>query len=445
MIKTISVFGIGKLGFPMAACLASKGFRVIGVDVNPEIIEAVNQCRPLIYEPGLTELLQKQSELSATDDYQSAVENSEATFIVVPTPSLADGSFSTKYVEAAAEQIASGIKKKNTYHLVILNSTVLPGATESRLKTILEKVSGKKCGPDFGLCYSPEFIALGSVIRDFLNPDVVLIGESDRKSGELLEEIYKNVCDNNPPVVRMSIRSAELAKISLNAFVTMKISFANTIAELCEHLPDGDADAVSKMLGLDSRIGRKYLSGALAYGGPCFPRDNRAFAFFARQIGCEARLSEATDRENHHQNERITALVKQKIGDIRGKNIAILGLTYKPDTDVIEESAAIKIASVLLKEGARLSVYDPAGMENARSVLGEKGISYAHSAKECLRDSEFCILATPWSVFKSLKPGDFTASMKEAVLLDCWRIYDRANFSQKMKYFTIGFFQGGEK
>lgn len=444
MMKTVSVFGIGKLGFPIVACFASKGYRAIGYDVSQETIRAVNERKPIIYEPGLAELLGQPGDLSATGDYEYAVANSEATFIVVPTPSQADGSFSTKYAEATAKQIAGGIKNKKTYHLVVLTSTVLPGATESRLKTILEKVSGKKCGPDFGLCYSPEFIALGSVIRDFLKPDVILIGESDQKSGELLEEIYQNVCENNPPIVRMSIRSAELAKISLNAFITMKISFANTIAELCEHLPDGDSEAVSRMLGFDSRIGRKYLSGALAYGGPCFPRDNKAFAFFARQIGCEARLSEATDKENRHQNERILAVVKEKLGDIRGKKIAILGLAYKPDTDVIEESAAVKIADALAKGGARLSVYDPAAMENARQVLGEKSISYAASAKECLKGADFCILATPWQEFKSLKPKDFATSMQRPALLDCWRIYDRNEFGKKMEYNIIGFYPGGK-
>ncbi|UCG54459.1 MAG: UDP-glucose/GDP-mannose dehydrogenase family protein, partial [Dehalococcoidia bacterium] len=247
-----------------------------------------------------------------------------------------------------------------------------------------------------------------------------------------------NVCENDPPIVRMSIRSAELAKISLNAFVTMKISFANTIAELCENLPDGDAEAVSSLLGFDSRISRKYLTGALAYGGPCFPRDNKAFAFFAQQIGCKARLSEATDKENKHQNERMVALAKQKVGDIRDKKIAVLGLTYKPDTDVIEESAAIKITDALVKGGARLSVYDPVGMENARQVLGEKGISYATSVGECLKDAEFCILATPWPEFKKLKAEDFKASMKQAVLLDCWRIYDSSEFRENLEYIAIG-------
>ncbi|MFC1908562.1 UDP-glucose dehydrogenase family protein [Chloroflexota bacterium] len=442
-MRSVSVVGIGKLGFPIVACFAHKGYRVIGIDVDPNIVASVNERKPLIYEPGLAELLRKPGDLSATNDYKYAIENSDMTFIVVPTPSQEDGSFSTKYVEAAVEQIAGELKNKHDFHVIVLTSTVLPGATESRIISLLEKISGKKCGTDFGFCYSPEFIALGSVIRDFTNPDVILIGESDPKSGESLEEVYQTVCENNPPIVRTSIHNAELAKISLNAFVTMKISFANTLAELCERIPGGDAEAVSRLLGFDSRIGRKYLSGAIAYGGPCFPRDNDAFAFFARTIGCEARLAEATHKENEHQNERIVELVKQRIGGVRGKSIAILGLTYKPDTDVIEESAAVKIAAALVRGGAILSIYDPAGMENTRKVLGEKSIRYASSAKECLKDADFCILSTPWNEFKDLEPEDFTANMKKPVLLDCWKIFDQFKFSQKMDYLAVGLNIGG--
>ncbi|MFC1900285.1 UDP-glucose dehydrogenase family protein [Chloroflexota bacterium] len=444
MTEAISVFGIGKLGFPIVACFASKGYKVIGYDPSPETVKAVNERKPNIHEPGLVELLAQPGDLTATGDYKYAIENTDATFIVVPTPSQEDGSFSTRYAEAAAEQIAEGIKDKNTYHLVVLTSTVLPGATESRVKPILEKVSGKKCGADFGLCYSPEFIALGSVIRDFLNPDVILIGEYDKKSGDLIEEVYEKVCDNDPPKVRMAIQNAELAKISLNAYVTMKISFANTLSELCEQIPGGDSEAVSRMLGFDSRIGRKYLSGALAYGGPCFPRDNKAFSFFAGTLGKEALLAEATDKENEHQNERIVAMVRQSIGKAEGSRIAILGLTYKADTDVVEESAAVKIAEALAREGAALSVYDPAGMENAKKVLGEKNITYTGSVKECLKDADCCILATPWKEFQNLEPGDFIASMKQPMLIDCWRLYDKAVFSEKMQYDTIGFYKGSD-
>jgi len=437
--ETISVVGIGKLGLCTAACFAAKGYKVIGVDLNQNTIQAINEGMSPIYEPGLDDLIKSsQGRLSATSDYEYAIKNSEVTFIIVPTPSDGAGGFSTRYVEAAVKSIAELLRSKDAFHIVVLTSTVLPGATEGIVKQLLEGVSGKKCGKDFGLCYNPEFIALGSVIHDFTHPDVVLIGESDSKSGELLADIYRNVCESQPPIVRTTICNAELAKISLNAFITMKITFANTLAEIAEKIPSGDVDVVSQMLGFDSRIGRKYLTGGTAYGGPCFPRDNKAFATFARQVGCEVRLSEAADEVNKHQNERIVELVKQRIGKVEGMNIAILGLTYKPNTDVIEEAAAIKIASALLQEGAKLQVYDPAGMENACEVLGEANIEYAGSVKECLKDAEFCIIATPWDEFRNLKPEDFTQNMKRPVLLDCWRILRQFEFSDELDYFALG-------
>jgi len=437
-MDSISVFGIGKLGLPLAASLANKGYQVIGVDLNQNVIQAVNEGRSPHYEPGLAELIKSaRGHLSATEDYHYALQNSDISFIVVPTPSEPDGSFSTRYVETSAKQIATSLKDQHKFHVVVLTSTVLPGATEGVVKQSLEKISGRKCGEDFGLCYNPEFIALGSVIRDFTHPDVVLIGESDSKSGELLAEIYRNVCENEPPIVRTTIYNAELAKISLNAFITMKITFANTIAEICERMHGGDVDTVSRMLGFDSRIGRKYLSGGLAYGGPCFPRDNKAFASFARRVGCQARLSLATDEVNQEQVERIVRLIEQELDGVKDKNIAILGLTYKPNTDVVEESAPVKIASSLKQKGARLSVYDPAGMRNAKLALGER-IKYAGSVEECLTDAQLCILATPWEEFKKLKPEDFTTRMKKPVLLDCWRLYDRSEFSKKLEYMAIG-------
>ncbi len=438
MVKGISVVGIGKLGLCTAACFSAKGYKVIGVDVNQNTIAAVNEGRSPIYEPGLAELIAKcQGRLSATDDYKYALVNSEVTFIVVPTPSQDDGSFSTKYVEAAAENVAAVLRGKDTFHIVVVTSTVLPGDTESVIKPLLEEVSGKRCGVDFGLCYNPEFIALGSVIRDFMNPDVVLIGESDSRSGEILAEIYRTTCDNQPYIARMSLYNAELTKISLNAYITMKISFANTLAELCERIPGGNVDLVTRAIGSDTRIGRKYLAGAVSYGGPCFPRDNRAFLSFAQKLGCRAKLSQTTDEVNTDQTHRIIQMVEQKLGKVKDANIAILGLTYKPNTDVIEVSAPLEIARVLSKEGARVSVYDPAGMENAKRILGES-VKYASSIGECLQDAEFCLVATPWEQFKKLKPEDFTKKMKKPVLLDCWRIYDRAEFKSKLSYLAIG-------
>jgi UDPglucose 6-dehydrogenase len=439
MIKSASVFGLGKLGLPLAVCLANKGYTVTGYDVNKNIVEMINRGQSPYSEPGLEKLLKSTlSHFSATTDYSAAVSNSEITFIVVPTPSTPDGGFTTEYVEAAVTQIGTVLKTKKDFHIVAVTSTVLPGATEGIIKPILEKTSGKKCGRDFGLCYSPEFIALGSVIRDFTNPDVVLIGESDAKSGALLEEIYKKVCDNNPPIVRTTLNNGELAKISLNAFVTMKISFANTLAEIAEKMPNGNADVISQVLGFDTRIGRKYLSGGLAYGGPCFPRDNRAFALVARQFGCDAKLAAATDGVNQRQNERLASLIIEKIGNAKGKIIAILGLTYKSNTDVVEEAAPVKIALNLIQKGTRLKVYDPLGQANARKILGDNNIIYCSSAGECLKDTEFCLIGTNWEEFKQLTPDDFISTMKQARLLDCWHLYNPAEFSQKLDYTAIG-------
>jgi UDPglucose 6-dehydrogenase len=427
-MNSVSVFGNGKLGLPLAACLASKGYQVIGVDPDQRVIKTVNEGKSPFYEPGLAELIKSVSgHLSATDDYRYAVQNSEVSFIIVPTPSEPDGSFSTKYVKAAAEQIATTLKNMNLFHLVVLTSTVLPGDTEGVVKQVLENLSGKKCGEDFGLCYSPEFIALGSVIRDLTNPDVILIGESDPRSGELLAEIYGKICENQPPVVRTSIRNAELAKISLNAYVTMKITFANSLAEMAESMPGGNADAISQMLGFDSRIGRKYLSGGLPYGGPCFPRDNKALAFFARQAGCEPQLFLTTHEINEKHIDRIVTLIEQKLSSIKGKKISILGLTYKPNTDIVEESA-----------GGRIAVYDPAGMENAQRVLGEQNIYYANSTADCLQDSELCLLTTPWESFKALTPDDFRSKMKRPCLLDCWRFFNQSEFKDRLEYFAVG-------
>jgi len=439
--KTLSVIGIGKLGLPLAAYYAHRGYKVIGVDVNKATVDDVNEGKCPIYEPGLEELLKNpHGRLSATTDIKFAIENSDITFILVPTPSEKHGGFSTKYAEEAARNIAEALKHKKDFHVVALTSTVMPGVTETVVKPILENVSGKLCGVDFGLCYNPEFIALGSVIKDLASPDAVLIGESDKKSGDILVEVYKTVCTNNPPTARMSPYNAELAKLALNVFVTTKISLANAFTEICEQLPGGDIDAVTRFLGMDTRIGPKYLKGGLGYGGPCFPRDNIAFMALAQQLHRQAFLQQATHQVNRHQNERIVGIIEKKIGTIKNKTIALLGITYKPNTDVVEASASLETARELLKKSANLKIYDPAGNDNARGILGNKNVVYSTSVKECLKDAHFCILATPWDEFKSLEPEDFVANMEKPVLLDCWRFFDRQKFEDKIDYYALGLY-----
>src|SRR4030095_3144397 len=254
----------------MVGCLAGRGFDVIGVDVSQKTVDALNAGRAPSQEPGLAELIEKnRCRIRATLSHEDAILNSEVSFVIVPTPSDARGAFSLQYVAYAFEAIGRALAKSDSYHTVVLTSTVLPGSTRFGLLPILEKFSGKRCGRDFGFCYSPEFIALGTVIRDFLNPDFFLIGQFDERSGAALESVMSRVALNHAPARRMSIENAELAKIALNSYVTLKISYANMLAELCESIPGGDIDVVSDALGMDKRIGRRYLTGGFGYGGPC--------------------------------------------------------------------------------------------------------------------------------------------------------------------------------
>ncbi len=251
------------------------------------------------------------------------------TILLVPTPSDERGAFSNEYVLAAIEEVGRGLARaRRLPRRRRRRARSCPARATARSAPALERASGRRVGETLGLCYSPEFIALGNVIRDMLEPDMVLIGESDSRAGDVLERLYAGVCENDPPFRRMSLVNAELTKIAVNTYVTMKISYANTLADMCERLPGADVEVVTDALGLDTRIGRKYLRGAIAYGGPCFPRDNKAFAVLARDLGAEALLAEATDAVNVAQTDRLARVVQSRLED--GDAVGILGLAYKP-------------------------------------------------------------------------------------------------------------------
>lgn len=435
-IKLISVIGLGKLGLPLAACLASRGFTVIGADIMPHVVAAVNEGRSPIQEPGLGDLMAHcQGRLTATTDLQAAVRRSDATFVVVPTPSEAEGRFSLRFVLETCTEIGRALRDKS-YHLVIITSTVMPGSTGGPVLHRLEEASGKRCGPDFGLCYNPEFIALGSVIRDMLNPDFVLVGESDRRAGDLLGTVYDRLCEGKPPARRMSFINAELTKLALNTFVTTKISYANMLAQICERLDGGDVDVVTGALGLDSRIGGAYLKGGLAYGGPCFPRDNLALCALAQDLGVKPLLGEATDALNRLQIARIIDLVTTVRPD-GDAPVAILGLAYKPDTDVVTESPGLALANGLIARSIGVRMYDPVALESAREALNGKG-EYATSVAECCRGAGLIAIMTPCQEFRALRPEMLRDGASRPVILDCWRILDGEAFSISSVYIGLG-------
>ena len=434
--QTISVIGLGRLGAPFAACLASKGYGVIAVDVDAEKVRRVNDGMAPVFEPGLEKLLQAhRQKLRATVSYEEAIANSDVTFILVPTPSDGQGAFSLRYVLEACEQIGTLLRAKTAFHTVVLTSTVLPGATENEVKPLLERSSGKRCRDGFGLSYSPEFVALGSVIRDLLNPDFILIGESDPYAGEAVASVYRALCENEPPIARMNFVNAEITKLSVNTFVTTKITFANLLARICERLPGANVDVVTSALGLDSRIGRKYLKGAVAYGGPCFPRDNAALACLARIVGAPATLAEATDAANRQEVQSLGELVRALLP--KNGRVGILGLTYKPNTDVVEASQGLLLAQILLADSLSVVVYDPAGMENARNQL-TGAVAFAKSAEECIRFTDVLVLATPWEEFANLSVKSWQRPGVPRTVIDCWRILDRGIYNAVVNYIPLG-------
>jgi UDPglucose 6-dehydrogenase len=431
----VGVVGLGKLGAPLAGVLASKGNEVLGIDVNPETVRLVNDGRAPVEEPGLQELFSgAKGRLSASTEVALAAE-ADVSILLVPTPSDARGAFSNEHVLAAVEEIGRGLESHDAYHVVVVASTVMPGSCESEIRPALERSSGRVVGEALGLCYSPEFIALGNVIRDMLEPDMVLIGESDHRAGDVLERLYKGVCENDPPFRRMSLVNAELTKIAVNTYVTMKISYANALADICERLPDADVDAVTGALGLDTRIGGKYLRGAIAYGGPCFPRDNKAFAALARDLGAQALLAEATDVINVAQTERLARIVQSHVRD--GQAVGILGLSYKPDTSVIEESPGIALARILADAGYDVHVFDPIATEAGLSALGGAAQG-TPSVADLLQRSDVVVITTPWPEFAELPLEQLGSGREGPVVIDCWGVVPDGHLPEPTKVIRLG-------
>ncbi len=416
----ISVVGLGKLGAPLSAVLASKGFTVVGVDLNHELVSALNEGRAPVHEPRLQELIdQNAPRLSATGDIQEAVTATDVTFVIVPTPSDATGRFSNAAVVSAMKTIGTALAAKQGYHLVVITSTVMPGSTGGEIQAALEQHSGRDIGPELGLCYNPEFIALGSVVRDMLQPDMILIGESDAKAGDLLEGIYAQSCENSPAIRRMNFVNAELTKIAVNTFVTTKISYANMLADICDRLPEADVDVVTRAVGADSRIGVKYLKGATGYGGPCFPRDNVAFSALARGLGARTELAEATDSINRYQIERVLGAIDAR--GVESGPIGVLGLSYKPDTAVVEESHGVALVQRLLDLGRRVIVFDPLAIGAALTVL-RRPVEAASSAAECVQRSSLVVVMTPWPDFGRIPVDAYRRQGSRLPVLDCWRM-----------------------
>jgi UDPglucose 6-dehydrogenase len=413
--KNLVVVGCGKLGAPLVACLANAGHKVVGVDVSKELIKNLEAGIVTWNEPGLVELITKNKKnISFQENYDGAFKNTDATFIIVPTPSVASGEFSNRFVLEAVTEVGKGLSKSSVKdHLVVIVSTVMPGSTQGEIKSALLAAAGKS-SMNLQICYSPEFIALGTVIKNMQYPDMILIGEEDSRAGDLLSEISLSIVKNEPIVMRLTLAEAEISKIAINSFVTTKISFSNQISEICESTPGTSAKKVLAAIGADSRIGRSYLSAGTGYGGPCFPRDNRAFRTYANTIGVDADLSIATDAINLRQDQRIIRLVNSKLA--RGSRLLVVGLSYKPDTDVTEESPAVAFIGKAQQAGYLVDAVD----EHVKSV--KSSVPFEIFTPDSLLDRNYsaAILFVPSKGYADLP----SAIQNEVVLIDLWGLWE---------------------
>ena len=440
-LHNISIIGSGYVGLSTALGFTSKGYAVIVSDPDKEKTKKIQEGSLPFHEPNLEELLKnavKTGKLRCVPKCKEAILKTDISFVAVGTPSLPDGLIDLQYIEEASCEIGRALKKKTTYHLIVIKSTVAPTTTENIIKPLIEAHSSKNCGVDFGLCMSPEFLREGSALQDMLHPDRIIIGEYDKKSGDTLEALLRDFySENTPPIIRTNLSTAELIKYASNSFLATKISFINTIANICEKIPGADVLIVAEGMGLDKRIGSLFLNAGLGYGGSCFPKDLKALITYSKNIGYQPTLLDSVEGVNKTQPYKAVELCKSFLTDLKEKNIAILGLAFKPDTDDMREAVAVPIIHQLLKECANITAYDPVAVPNAKSIFQDK-IKYASSAIQCLKNADCCILVTEWSEFKNLTPEDFTKNMKQPILIDGRRIYDSGEFCRIMKFAAIG-------
>ena len=410
----VAVIGLGKLGLPLAALLATSGNEVQGYDLSPSHRDSLKSGVLNFKEPKLNELLlESRDTLEIVDSISEAVKNVELVFVIVPTPSLTSGEFTNEFVLDALNEIGNAIKESKNRIVIDIVSTVMPNSCSGVLSVALEKSSGRKIGENLGLCYNPEFIALGSVIHDMEHPDMHLIGQSSEWAGARVETALKTITRREVPARRMSLTEAELVKIAVNNYVTMKISYANMLYQAALTLEDVDIDTVTNAIGLDSRIGTKYFRAAAPYGGPCFPRDTRALSFLYSELGLADSLSEATDIANKNHTAFISKYIQEN--SVANAKIGICGISYKTGTQVIEESPGVAIGKILADAGHEIRFWD----DEEATPLEHENIFLPESSVESLVSGvDYILITRPLN-----NPKEFYAILKkfEKPFLDLWR------------------------
>jgi len=409
------------------------------VDVDDRRIQQLNKGEPPFHEPQLKPMLKaalKKKRMEFTTD-ASRVAEANTIFLTVGTPSNHDGSIDLTYVKKATQDVGTAIARSEDYHLVVVKSTVTPGTTSDVVRPVLEASTEEVCGPKLGLSSNPEFLAEGSAIKGTLQPDKIVIGAIDPKSGATLTRLYRRLYSKiKVPTILTDPTTAETIKYASNAFLATRVSTINTIANICQRVPNADVETVAKAIGLDPRIGPLYLKAGPGYGGSCFHKDLQALISFSRSRNYDPILLASVEEVNQRQASEIVGLAKRLLGTLNNSRIAILGLAFKKDTDDMREAASIRVIDELLKSGASVSAYDPMALETARRVLPER-VELLPDAISCLKGADCCIVMTEWDEFRRLKPSDYTSSMKAPNIVDARRIIKRDDFDG-FNYLAVG-------
>jgi UDPglucose 6-dehydrogenase len=414
----ICVVGTGYVGLVTGTCFSEFGVDVTCVDANEEKIRILNQGGVPIYEPGLDTMIArnvKEGRLSFTTDLKSAVERSLIVFIAVGTPPKADGSADLQYIEQVARSIAGWM---NGYKVVVNKSTAPVGTGRWIRDTILKH---QKEPHRFSVCSNPEFLREGSAIEDFVRPDRVVIGSEDAEAIAIMKDLYSPLYLIETPIVITSLETAELIKYASNAFLAVKISFINDLSVLCDKV-GADVHHVAKAMGLDRRIGPKFLHPGPGYGGSCFPKDTLALIDTAKKAGTDLRIVQAAVEVNSRQREAAFQKIKRLTGGLAGKTVAILGLSFKPNTDDMRDAPSIPIIEKLLKEGAEVRAYDPVAMTEAKKVLS--GVTFCGDAYDAARGADCLVFMTEWNQFRNLNTDKLKEVMRTHAIADLRNIYE---------------------
>jgi UDPglucose 6-dehydrogenase/GDP-mannose 6-dehydrogenase len=443
----VTVVGTGYVGLVTGACISSQGHEVVCVDVQPERVECIGRGEAPFYEPGLNELIVagiKAKRLSATGDLAAAMTESDISIIAVGTPARASR-IDLSYVEQAAGQIGRTLSRAKPYHVIVVKSTVVPGTTDTLVRKTVEAASGRKAG-EFGLCMNPEFLREGFAVEDFMYPDRIVIGEWDSRSGDVLAKVYDKF---DCPVLRLSLRNAEMIKYSSNALLATLISFSNEFARLCESLPGTDVDAVMDGLHLDRRLspvvdGKRIVAGILVYlragagyGGSCLPKDVAAIRAFAGERSIPTPLLDAVAQINRDRPREVVAMLEKAMGGAESKTVAVLGLAFKAGTDDLRESPALKIVDALKEKGIAVRAHDPLAMKPAEPIVG-KDVKLCADAQSLLDGVDAAVIATAWPEFVQWDWQQLVKLMRQPIVLDARNALRKVKWAAGVMYLPIG-------